>query len=529
MKTDAAAAQRLRFALLAISAGLPFLVTSGPYQELIRDFDAGKYTAYYEHVTTSSTPGTLTVLPSESSDDLDRIQEELLATAERWETVLARPNLPSDQDVEEMELYRELAQDSTLDQQLAQGVELHILLGLLPLLNPSVHAASEQLRATLEQFPQAAYLDNILKQYNAFTKQFDTKVAPSQQKQMVAMSFPFPGALALKGKLVSEQVEIAVRQQAIVLRDLRATMETAYHEYTFVGAAIAINRENQDLLKQMINVAQAKLRGGKATYNAIIMAQVELSKLSDTVITLEEQRATVIARINMLLNRLPDAPLGAPKPLAETGLGLPLAKLYEVAIEGKQELQQQRLRTARMNTMVELATRMAYPDPSTGAAYFENRMRLASGTGQTTPAFATRRDLNHRETPWFGQRDAYIREIKIRTGAMEKTLTAMQDRTRFEVRQAYFGLTTAKRSIALYRNSLLPQARQALEATAAAYRAGKTGFLTFLDVERTLLSFRLAERRALRDHHTQLARLDQLAGHPLPRTSSRGEPRTEDK
>lgn len=512
--------QSLRALLLVAPVLLAGCVTSGTYRELVRDFEAQEHTACFQH----EIPGSRAVsaFPDEEhdADFLDQVQSTLLRSKQRWEARLAdsaAAGTPHEAEPSDRDAYRKLAQDPSLADRLAAGLALDTLLGLLHELNPSVQAARENVRATLEQYAQAAYLDNILKQYNAFTKQLDTMIGPPRHKEMVAMGFPFPDALALKGKLVSEEVEIAQRQQEIALRDAVAAMRTAYHAYAFVDAAIAINRENQELLEQMITVAQSKIRVDKAQYNAVIMAQVELLKLSDDTITLAEQRETLAARINTLLNRPPDAPLGPPQPVTDVDVGLPLGELYGVAIHGRQELQQQRLRISKMNTMVELAARMAYPDPTTGASYFEDRMRLSSGTSQAAPAFMTQRELNHRETPWFGQRDAYIREIKTRAGAMGKTLAAMEDRTRFQVKQAYFGLDTAKRSIALYRQSLLPQARQAVEAASAGYRVGKTDFLTFLDAERTLLKFRLAEQGAFRDHRTQQARLDQLAGHTLPR------------
>jgi len=238
----------------------------------------------------------------------------------------------------------------------------------------------------------------------------------------------FPDALALKGDLASEDGEIAQRRREIARRDARTAIKTAHYAYAFTNAAITINRESQELLEQMITVAQAKIRVDRGSYNAVIMAQVELAKLSDGIITLEQQRETVIARINTLLNRSPEASLGPPRLAPDVELGLPLKDVYEVAIRDRQELQQQQLRIGRMNTMIELAARMAYPDPTAGASYFEDRLRPSVGTDQATSAFMTRRDLNHRETPWFGQRDAYIRELKTKAGAMGKTLTAMQDK-----------------------------------------------------------------------------------------------------
>ena len=78
-------------------------------------------------------------------------------------------------------------------------------------------------------------------------------------------------------------------------------------------------------------------------------------------------------------------------------------------------------------------------------------------------------------------------------------------------------METANRSIRLYRRTLLPQAQQALDAANTAYQAAQIDFLSFLDAQRTLLSFRIEEQRALRDYHQHLAQLEQAVGMVLPK------------
>jgi cobalt-zinc-cadmium efflux system outer membrane protein len=82
----------------------------------------------------------------------------------------------------------------------------------------------------------------VLKQYNAFSKQLDTKIGPHMHKQMNTMSFPFSAALALKGKLVSEEEGIATRRLEIARRDAVTEMREAYFDlflWTRVSASIA--------------------------------------------------------------------------------------------------------------------------------------------------------------------------------------------------------------------------------------------------------------------------------------------------
>jgi cobalt-zinc-cadmium efflux system outer membrane protein len=487
-------------AIVVVAAALSGCTTSTRYDVLRTEFVNAKPSAYY--AAEVAAPDTEEDNTSVSyTDFFNDVERKIMRSKERWETALAAENDPAaleDFEPGNYAAYRELVADPNLDDRLGEGIDLPTLTGLVHELNPAIKAAGTRLRATLEQYPQAAYLDNVL-------------------KQMTAMSFPFPDALALKGKIVDEEVEIARRQHEIAVRDAITTMREAYYRYLFVNEAIDINLENQALLGQMIKVAQQKIRSGESKYNAVIMAQVELAKLSDAIITFEEQRETFIARINTLLNRAPDAVLGPITPVTDTDVAADLDTLYATAVENRQELQQQRLRIARMNTMLELATRMAYPDASLGAGYFEDRMRLSSGSSGAMPTFMPQRELNHAQTPWFGQRDAYIREGEVKVDGMSRMLTSMEDQTRFAVKQEHFGLETANRSIALYRNSLLPQARQSLEASSSAYRSGETDFLTFLDAERTLLKFRLEEQRAFRDLRVHQAKLEQLAGQALAR------------
>ena len=423
-----------------------------------------------------------------------------------------------DFSVPQMKAYFELAvKTEGAERRLVEAVDLDLLLVCGYAWNSGIKAAREKLRATLEQYPQAVYLDNVLQQYNAFTKQLDTKIGQPRHKEMMATRFPFPDMLALKGQVVTEDVQIAQREIDIALRDLVTNIKLAYYDYLYLNNAIEINQENQHLLRQVIQIAQTKFRTGIGKYHNVITAQVEFSKLSDSIITLEERRETVIARINTLLNRVPHAPLGMPQPPVDADVSQPLASLYTLALKSRQEIQKLKLTISKMNLMIQLASRMAYHDPTLGASYFEERMKMSTGTLKMPPTFFTQRTLNTANSASFARGDAYIREVEIRVDAMEQTLTGLENKTQFSVKKHHFGLETAKRSIALYRNTLLPQARQALDAANTAYQAAQFDFISFVDAQRTLLRFRLEEQRALRDHRHHLAQLEQAVGRVLPK------------
>ena len=311
---------------------------------------------------------------------------------------------------------------------------------------------------------------------------------------------------------------IAQKEFEIALRDLVTDIKLAYYDYLFLVEATHINEENQKLLEQMIAIAQTKFRVGQGKYSNVIMAQVELSKLANAIITLEQQRETIIARLNTLLNASVDFPLGAPVSIEEDRVIPTLTELYALAVEERQEIQKQKLAISKMGLAVEMAKQMTYPDPTLGSSYFENRsMEDLKHTQKMPMTFSTRRTLNPANTAWFAHRSSYIHEMDVKIEAMAYQIEKLESNIRFVVKKHHFGMETANRSIRLYRQTLLPQAQQALDAANTAYQVAQIDFLSFLDVQRTLLNLRIEEQRALRDYRHHLAQLEQAVGVILPK------------
>ncbi len=479
--------------------------------------------AYYHTEIEKNIPETESEPTVERDPFLSEIEAKVLKYQKQWKAQLESetpmPNLFYDLSTDTMKAHRQLATSPEASRaRLAEPITLELLVGLGYEWSTGLKSAREKIRAVLEQYPQSVYLENVLRQYNAFTKQLDTKVGPMRHKEMMAMEFPFPDTLALKGQIITEDVLIAQKEFEIALRDLVTEIRLAYYDYLFLVEATRINEENRKLLQQMIAIAQAKFRVGQGKYSNVIMAQVELSKLANVIITLEQQRETIIARLNTLLNASADLPLGIPMPIKEERVISTLAELYELAVQKRQEIQKQKLVISKMGLVVEMAKRMTYPDPTLGASYFENRsMADLKHTEKMPMTFMTQRTLNPTNTAWFGHRDSYIREMDVKIEAMAHKIKDLENSLHFVVKKHHFGMETANRSIRLYRQTLLPQAQQALDAANTAYQAAQIDFLSFLDAQRTLLNLRIEEQRALRDYRHHLAQLEQAVGTILPK------------
>jgi outer membrane protein TolC len=501
----------MRAVKIMIYSLLPLLLVAcamqEPYHRMSRRAASPPEPEYYRNEVSRSAepPAEPTALPPKMAEF-----QELLQMKEQHEAY--KPKALYDFDAQR----GLMGTEEEINKALAGSVNLDLLLNLAYQRNQGLQASYRKIEAALEQYPQAAYLDNILSQYNAFTKQLDTKIGKPRHKEMVAMKFPFPDMLNLKGNIVTQDVQIMQMDAEITLRDLITDVRLAYYDYLFVYESLAITRENQELLKQMTQIATAKFRAGMGDYQSVLKAQVELSRLSDSILTLEEKKEALAARINTLLSRSPDAHLGAPEPVADMDVTPSLEELYALAVEHRQEIKKQKIAIGKMELMIQMAGKMSAPDASPGYSYFEDRTGLRSGTDKMPMTFMMKRTVNPETSAWFARDDAYVREVEVKVDAMQQMITNMEDKTRFIVKMHHFGASTAKRSTTLYEKTLLPQAQQALEAAVVAYQAAKVDFLSLLDAQRMLLRFRLAKQQALKDHRQHVAQLEQVVGIAIP-------------
>src|SRR5262249_26289588 len=124
-----------------------------------------------------------------------------------------------------------------------------------------------------------------------------------------------------------------------------------------------------DLLRQIADASQAKYTTGRISQQDVLKPVVELSKLHSDVIMFDEQANLASARINILLSRPPETPIGPLVDPPERTLLPPTAALQQLAIDGQPELQKGRLEVERAEAELAAATREYKPDFSVQGGY----------------------------------------------------------------------------------------------------------------------------------------------------------------
>ncbi len=384
--------------------------------------------------------------------------------------------------------------------------------------NPGLEATKLRWSASTERILQEMALDDPVLGFTYFGEQVQTRVGEKQAGIMASQKIPFFGKLRLKGEVAKNEAKVYGEKYRTFERVIVAKSKSAFYELYWVHKSISINEESKELLQRFVKIAEVKYSTGRATQQDVLKAQVELSKIVNELINLEQLKETAIARINTLLNRHPDAPLGTPEEVDITELTVSLEGLYEKAKEISPDLSLMKYKIERDKAAYKLAKKQYYPDFTFGLNYtFINDLPsdvMSSPTGEGRDSYTGTLSIN---VPIFQKRkhDAGVREANARLKSSEMAYRNMENMTLFGVKDYHFKVQTAERLVKLYRNSIIPQAEQSLKAAEIGYQSGNVDFLNLIDSQRVLLDFKLAFYRAVADFGVNLAGLERVVGVEL--------------
>lgn len=402
--------------------------------------------------------------------------------------------------------------------QLDDSSTLEDFLVIAALNNPQLEAAFANWKAALERLPQVRSLPDPRFTYGVFINEVETRVGPQQHRIAVAQMFPWFGKLDLKEGIAAKQADSAYEAYQSVKLDVFQRVRDAYYQRAGLEREIQITRDNIELLRQLERTARARLRVATAKHPDVIRLQIELEKLSDRLLSLEDMRQPINAKLNAALNRDSSASLGGTFELPRERLGVSDQEVLEAFRRNNPKLKSldHRMQGGRLATrLAKLAER---PDVTIGLDYIVTDEALnssinESGDDPIVASFSINLPIWH-EKYEAGVREAIARRYAIvrEKENLDNTMTARIQATLYEYRDA-------QRQISLYRDTLLPKAMQSLETTLVSYQTGESSFLDLLEAQRDLLAFEMVLIRAQTGRARQLARLEQIAGIRLGRVN----------
>ncbi len=381
--------------------------------------------------------------------------------------------------------------------------------------NPAIKEALRKWNAAKARIPQAAAWDDPRLGGDSRVRRF-VDVPPNafmDQAVSVEQMVPITGknlarARAAAAEAVSAYEDVR-RQQLNVIAGARASFFRLANAYE----QLEINEKNIVSLKQIADISRSKYEAGTETAANVLVAETDYSKLLEMRRDLERQLSDEQAQLNALMNRDAFAPLGEPETASIKAPELSPAALRPLVLTQRPEIKMAEAKIDMEKSKLQLARREWIPDPAIKVeAQRYNDAAQSVSEVDAGVSFTV---------PWvnFRKYAAGVREAGENLSAAEHGLDRSQKEALRLLRDQIEKIEALHHHVELFRDKIVPQARQAFEANQLSYESGKASFLDWITSQRNLRDVEATARQHLTDYQVAVAELEAILGaqvYPLP-------------
>jgi outer membrane protein TolC len=390
-------------------------------------------------------------------------------------------------------------------------ISLHEVTSAVLINNPAIQQSLRKWGAAKARVTQEAAWDDLRVGGSSRAARF-VDVAPNaftDQIASVEQIIPLTGKNLVRARIAAADAVGAFEQARREQLDVLAKARASYFRLINAHAQLELNRKNLVSLRQIAEVSRSRYEVGKANAAEPLAGEVEASKLLESEQDILRNISSEQSQLNVLMNRDAFAPLGQPEETQIKSLHISMEQSRELAVANRPEIKIAQAKIDMENSRLGLARRNWIPDPAIKVeAQRYNDSRQAASEVDAGVSFTV---------PWVnpGKYSAAVREAKENLAAAQQGY----DRTNAEslglLRDALEKVHTTKHHVDLFREKLVPQARQAFEANQFAYETGKASFLEWITAQRNLRDLEAMSQQHIADYHAALAELEAVIGTDL--------------
>lgn len=381
--------------------------------------------------------------------------------------------------------------------------------------NAELKAKFEEWKAVIEQVPQAKSLPDPKFTYGYFIEEVETRVGPQRQKFEIMQTFPWFGVIEARGDQAAAKAKAAHKRYEAKKLELFQEVKHAFYEYTYLAKAIEITKQNLELITHFEEIARSRYTTAIISHPDIIRAQIELAVLEDRLESLKELRPAIIAKLNSILNRPTSSDLPWPKSPRYQQISIGFSQLYAKIIQNNPDLQAMDYEIEAARNTEKLAKKKSYPHFGIGVGYIDTAHARASGVDDSSkdPIIGM---VSLTLPIWADNYKAAQRQARAQLYQKTHQKTQMENTLAAKAQQFLYEFEDTDRKTKLYRDVIIPKAKEMLVASETAYQAGTIDFLSLIDAQRVLLRYELYYERRLAENAQKLAKIEMLAGTQLP-------------
>ncbi len=289
-------------------------------------------------------------------------------------------------------------------------------------------------------------------------------------------------------------------------RQVRRETRLAYYRLAFARAESDRLAQVLGLARRLKQIAQERFEAGAVPQLEVIQGELEVSRAEAESKIAAQVEKVALSELNALLNESSGTPWELAEALAELPPSYSIADLIQRAyatnaalehLAQEQKVEQSRralLKAQRVpNLELELGTDFNSPP--------DFRVGPRSQIGLTIPLFTRNQ----------GEIAQSLANERVLEGEAEATRRSMAGR----IESAILGLNAQRTRVEIYRQTVLPTARQLERMSEESYRAGKSSLLVVIEAQRNVREAERGYLEGLLGAHNAFAVLEETVGAPL--------------
>jgi len=377
--------------------------------------------------------------------------------------------------------------------------------------NPEILAAKKKWEVYKEKIPQARALEDPMFGFGIINlpTSFSFHQEDMTMKEFsISQKFPFYGKRRLMGEMAGKEAEAVfneIQEKANrIIRDVKNT----YYDLSHVYRTTEVTQRNKEIMEGFAKIAESKYSVGEGLQQDVLKAHVEVSKMVDDLIMLSQRKRALEAKLNALLNRPPETPVGEPEEVIFKKLPIEIEAFQKTAQEVNPTLKGMKKMIEAKEKAYALAKREYYPD-----------LKLLFAYGQRDALNGVKQDdmltgMMEINIPIYfkWKQDRKVAETKADILATEAEYRAMKNEIFFMIADMGSMTQRIERQIDLYKTGIIPQASLQMNSALSAYRVNKVDFLTLLDSQVTLYKYELEYHQGLTEYEKSVANLEAAIG-----------------
>jgi outer membrane protein TolC len=377
--------------------------------------------------------------------------------------------------------------------------------------NPEILASMKRWEVFKEKIPQAYALEDPMFSFGIINlpTNFSFKDEDMTMKEFsISQKVPFPGKRPLMREMAFKEAEAVSTEVQSKMHQIIKDVKTAYYDLSHVYRTTEVARRNKKILEDFAKIAETRYAVGEGIQQDVFKAHVEVSKMVDELLMLSQRKKALGAKLNTLLNRPPETPMGEPEEVIFRKFSFTLEELQKMALEMNPTLKGMKKMIEAKEKAHALAKREYYPD---------FKFLFAYGQRDNGPEMKRRDMLTGMmevNIPIFykSKQDRKVAETKAEILVIEAQYRAMKNEVLFMITDMASMVQRSERQLELYKTGIIPQTSLQINSAMSAYRVNKADFMTLLDSQMTLYKYELEYHQALTEYEKNVANLGAVIG-----------------